>query len=106
MKPNEREEFILLTKKALGETDPDRFVQVLMERDSYTVLLLDGDPGILEETTEECLLYETLILKRLEEERSKIMGRVENLSKSRRVLGTYAPKFPFPPMPAFIDRSG
>jgi hypothetical protein len=106
MEPKERDEFILLTEKALGEADQDRFVEVLMERDSFIGLLLKNDPGMFKDKIKECLLYEGFILDRLEEERNKVIGRIDKLSKSRRTPGMYAPKFPFPPMPAFIDRKG
>ena len=106
MEPKERDEFILLTEKALGEADQGRFVEVLMERDSFIGLLLKNDPGMFRDKIKECLLFERIILDRLEAERNKVIGRIDKLSKSRKALGTYAPKFPFPPMPAFIDKEG
>jgi hypothetical protein len=106
MEPKERDEFILLTEKALGEADQDRFVEVLMERDSFIGPLLKNDPGMFKDKIKEYLLNETLILDRLETERNKVIGRIDKLSKSRRTPGMYTPKFPFQPMPAFIDRKG
>ena len=85
MEHREKEDFILLTKKALSEADPERFVEVLLERESYIGLLLKGDPETLKEKTEECLLCETVILDRLEAEKNKVIGRIDKLSKSRRV---------------------
>ncbi len=106
MEQKEKEEFILLTKKALGEADPDRFIEVLMERDPYVASLLKSDPGTSDEGTVEYLLYESLILSRLEAERSRVVEKIDKLSKNRIAQGIYTPKFPFPPMPVFLDKKG
>ena len=63
---HEREDFILLTKAALNEKDPDKFVEYLMKRDPYIGSLLKNAPEIFGDMAEECLLKETLIMERLE----------------------------------------
>lgn len=106
MEPREKEDFILLTEKALGEADQDRFVEVLMKRDPYIGFLLKNDPRVFKDKTEKCLFYETLILNRLEAERNKVIEKMDKLAKSKKAIETYTPKFPFPSMPIFFDKKG
>jgi hypothetical protein len=66
---------------------------------------MKNDVNISEEA-EECLARETKILKRLKNECTKLLNEMEELSKNRKAIKTYSPKFPFPPMPVFFDKKG
>ena len=102
----EKEEFIRLTEKALDEEDPDRFIEDLMKRDAHTGALLKNDPGSFGAETTLCLAHEQQILERLERERKKIIDEMDRLSKNKKAIRTYSPKFPFPPMPLFLNKKG
>jgi hypothetical protein len=106
MEPWEREDFILLTEKALDEADQDRFVEFLMKRESCIGHLLEKDPWVLEGKIEKCLFYETLILRRLEVERKKVIEKMDKLSKSVKAIRIYTPKFPLPPVSVLFGKEG
>jgi hypothetical protein len=102
----EREEFITLTKAALEEEDPDRFVEFLMKRDPYISSLLKNDPEMFGDMAEECLLREDLILGRLENERKETIEKMDRLSKNWKAVRKYAAQFPLMPTPSFLNKIG
>ena len=102
----EREDFITLTKAALKEEDPDKFVEYLMKRDPYIGSLLKNDPEMFGDMAEECLLRETLILGRLENERKETIEKMDRLSKNRKAVRKYAAQFPLLPTPSFLNKIG
>jgi hypothetical protein len=102
----EKEEFILLTEKALKEEEQDKFVESLMKRDSCIGNLLKNDPREFGEEMERCLFRETLILERLEKERIKVIEEIDKVSKNKKAIKKYTSKFPFPYMPVFFDKLG
>jgi hypothetical protein len=104
MDPQERENFVMLTQKALNEPDPDKFIEYLLKRDLYVGRLLKTDPQIFGGMAEEYLLRETLILERLENERKETIEKMDKLSKSRKAVKRYASKFPLLPTPAFFNK--
>jgi hypothetical protein len=104
MNLHEREDFILLTKTALNEKDPDKFVECLMKRDPYIGSLLKNTPEIFGDMAEECLLKETLILGRLEDERKETIEKMDRLSKNRKAVRRYASQFPLPPPLTFFNK--
>jgi len=106
MDPKEREEFILLTEKALREDDPDRLIECLMERDPYIRHLLKNDPHVFGDEMEECLEREMQVLERLEQERKDIIEKIDNLSKNKKAIRMYSSKFPLPSMPIFFNITG
>jgi hypothetical protein len=106
MELQEREDFITLTKVALNEEDPDKFVECLMKRDSYISSLLKNAPEMFGDMAEECLLRETLVLGRLEDERKETFEKMNRLSKNMKAVRKYAAQFPLPPTPSFLNKIG
>jgi hypothetical protein len=106
MDPHERDNFIMLTKMALGEKNPDMFVKDLMKRDPYISCLLKNVPQEFGKMAEECLHGEVLILERLEKERKETIKKIDRLSKNRKAVRTYSSKFPLPPSPVFFNKIG
>jgi hypothetical protein len=106
VEPQEREDFITLTKVALNEEDPDKFVECLMKRDPYISSLLKNAPEIFGDMAEECLLRETLVLGRLEDERKETFEKMNRLSKNMKAVRKYAAQFPLPPTPSFLNKIG
>lgn len=101
-----REEFLSLTVKALGEEDPDRFVECLLKRESYIGSLLEDGPHVFGGEIEACLQKEREILNRLEAEKKRIVQALDDLSIKKRAFRAYSPRFPLPPMPAFFKVTG
>jgi hypothetical protein len=106
MELQERENFIALTNAALNEEDSDKFVEYLMKRDLYISGLLKNDPEIFGDMAEECLLRETLILGRLENERKETFEKMDRLSKNVKAVRRYTAQFPLPPTPSFLNKIG
>jgi hypothetical protein len=106
MELQERENFITLTNAALNEEDPNKFVEYLMKRDSYISSLLKNDPKIFGDMAEECLLRETLILGRLENEKKETFEKMDRLSKNMKAVRRYAAQFPLPPTLNFLNKIG
>jgi hypothetical protein len=106
MDPRKRDNFILLTEKALSEDDPDRFIECLMKRNTYVSSLLKDDPRIFGEKKKDCLEKETQVLKRLKQEKRHIIEEIDNLLKNKKVPGGYFSKFPLPAMPVFFKVTG
>ena len=102
----EREDFIALTKVALKEEDPDKFVEYLMKRDTYIGSLLKSDPEMFGDMAKECLLREALILGRLENERKETIEKMDRLSKNWKAVRKYAAQFPLLPTPSFLNKIG
>jgi hypothetical protein len=102
----EIEKFVMLTQTALNEPDPDKFIEYLLKRDLYIGYLLKNDPQIFGGMVEEYLLRETLILKRLEDERKETVEKMDKLSKNRKAIRRYTSQFPLPPTPTFFNEIG
>jgi glutamine synthetase adenylyltransferase len=102
----ERENFITLTEAAFQEEDSDKFLECLMKRDPYITSLLKNDPEMFGDMAEECLLRETLILERLEDERRETIEKMDRLSKNMKAVRKYAAQFPLPPTPSFLNKIG
>ena len=108
MKPiddDKKKAFVDLTEKALLEDDIDKLIEYLLERNSSVEYLMKNDVDISEEA-EEYLLKETKILKKLEDERKKLLKDMDNLSRNKAATKKYSPKFPFPPLPVFFEKKG
>ncbi|MCX5806294.1 MAG: hypothetical protein NT010_09560 [Proteobacteria bacterium] len=100
------ENFEKLTKKALKEEDIDKFIDLLMQRDAYSEYIMDHNIAIIAEEAQNYLLQEEKVIQRLEDERKKLLTDMDELSKSKAVMRTYSPKFPFPPLPVFFEKKG
>ncbi len=98
----EREEFVLLSEIALSEEDQDRFVDILTRRNTAIGRLVGESPEAFADEIEECLTRENMILHRLEEERGKVIERMDTLSKKRKALRSYAAAYPLPSAPRFF----
>jgi hypothetical protein len=98
--------FVSLTRKALSEEESDRFLEDLLERDGLMRELVEKGPVLSPEEAGICLFQEGRVLARLEEERTKLLKDMEDLSINRKAVTAYVPKFPFPSMPVFFDRTG
>jgi hypothetical protein len=105
MQKDKREEFVELTEKALLEEDGDRMIELLQAREVARQHMMVNDID-LREKAKEYLSRETKILERLEDEKKKLLKEMENISRKKSAAKTYAPTFPFPPMPAFFDKKG
>ena len=55
---------------------------------------------------EEYLLRETLILRRLEDERKETIEKMDRLSKNGKAVRKYASQFPLLPTPTFFNKIG
>lgn len=102
----EKEEFLLLTEKALNEDDLDRFIDCLIQRDTFTGALLKNDPHIFEGEAQACLAREKEILRRLEQERKNIIEEIDKVAKNKRAIKKYSSRFPFPGTPRFFNKAG
>jgi hypothetical protein len=106
MDSNYIETFEKLTKKALKETDIEKFIDLLMQRDAYSEYIVNHNVAISTEEAEKFLVQEDRVIQRLEDERKKLLIDMDELSKSKTVMRTYSPKFPFPPLPVFFEKKG
>jgi hypothetical protein len=97
--------FANLTDHAMPEKDIDKFIERLLEREPYAMDLINHRVKLSEAEIQDFLSKETIILERLKEERTKLLKEMENLAKSKKASKAYSPKFPFPPMPVFFDKS-
>ena len=92
-----------LSEEALQETDVDKVIERLKEKNAFVMSLPLNESSLSVEEMERCLQTELAVLSRLEEERKKLLKQMEELSRYRKACQTYEPKFPFPPIPAFLD---
>jgi hypothetical protein len=100
------ETFEKLTKIALDETDIEKFINLLMQRDAYSEYIINHNIPISKEDAEKYLMQEGRVIQRLEDERKKLLIDMDELSKSKTVMRHYSPKFPFPPLPVFFEKKG
>ena len=98
MDPEKRGRFVALTQDALNEPDTEKFIGYLLKRDKYIKDLVRGEPEVFGGMMEEYLLRESLILKRLEDERRKVLEKMDVLSKKRKATRSYTSRFPLPPL--------
>lgn len=106
MRTDALERYIGLTEKALAEKDPEKFIEILKEREGLTATLINDRARLDEVDAKYSLLLETKVLERLEGERIELLKEMEKLGKSRRASGAYSPRFPLPSMPVFLDKNG
>ncbi|HEY3278774.1 MAG TPA: hypothetical protein VGJ94_19335 [Syntrophorhabdaceae bacterium] len=100
-----KESHVCLTEKALPEKDVSTFIERLKEREPYSMDLINHRVALEPDEALEMLHKEDEVLKRLKEERAKVLKEMEKLSKSRKGARTYGSQFPFPPMPVFFDKT-
>lgn len=98
------ERFDELTKNALIEEDEDKFINLLLERSKFSEGLVKNNVVLDKEKAATMLVQENRLSRRLEEERRITLQQMEQLSKSRKTIKAYSPKFPFPPMPVFFEK--
>jgi hypothetical protein len=98
--------FVELTVRALEEEDPDKFVEILTERAEFLGELIKSGYEMDSEDVAACLERESLIVERLERERSQLLKGMEMLWKSMQAVRAYTPKFALPSMPIFFDKKG
>lgn len=97
------EEFKDLSVRALETEKTETFVECLLKRQEISNVILGGDEPIPEEETAEHLAREREILKRLVDEKNRIIADIDEHARSMRAVKVYRTKFPFPAMPAFVD---
>jgi hypothetical protein len=97
--------FVSLTDGAMPEKDIDKFIECLLEREPYAMDLINHRIDLEEDEAKDFLAKEEEILERLKQERTKLLKEMEKLAKNRKASKAYSPQFPFPPMPAFLDKS-
>ncbi len=96
--------FASLTDRAAPEEDVDKFIERLLEREPYAMDLINHRIELEEDEIKDYLSKEEKILERLIQERTKLLHEMERFSKARKASKAYSPKFPFPPMPVFLDK--
>ncbi len=103
---NERdiERFQESTRAALDEADGDRFIECLLQREAMTAKITEFSPSLEKNIAERLYGSETLIIERLEAERSKLFKEIDVFVKSRRVARSYASTFPIPPVTPFSQK--
>jgi hypothetical protein len=97
------DEVVQLGMEALQESDLDSMIDVLEKRKGLLGNLISGDRELTEAKLQECLDTEIRLLDRLERERARLLKEMDDLSRSRKAMRKYSPKFPLPPIPAFLD---
>jgi hypothetical protein len=102
----EREEFLLLTEIAVGEEDQDRLVTILTKRNANIGRLMAEEPDAFADELKECIDLENRILRKLEDERSKIIRKMERVSRSRKAAKSYSSSYPLPFLPRFFNEKG
>ncbi|MCS7281175.1 MAG: hypothetical protein NZ583_06080 [Desulfobacterota bacterium] len=96
-------QFVRLTEDALSEPDDEAFIEIIKARDGLLESIMEKSvdfPWVKKEHVE----MEKEILRRLESIKTKVLKEMDNLSMKKRAIASYQPKFPFPPMPAFLDK--
>jgi len=68
--------------------------------------IVGKDIELEEATLKVWLEKEQEVLARLQEERKRVLRDMDGLSRRRAAVRQYSPKFPFPPMPVFLDKLG
>lgn len=96
--------FEKLTRAALGEEDGKAFIGQLLEREKISGLFA-GSPCVLDRALAGNLFEnELLVIKRLEEERTKLLIEIDLYAQGKRAIRSYSPKFPLPPPLSFFDQ--
>ena len=99
------EKFSELSDKGLGEEKSDKFIELLLEREPYAMDLINHGIKLDREKAKDFLEKETKILKRLKEEKARVLKEMDQLSKTRKADRQYRSIFPFPQVPVFVDRA-
>ncbi|OPX98260.1 MAG: hypothetical protein A4E58_00920 [Syntrophorhabdus sp. PtaB.Bin006] len=97
------EVFKELSIRALETEETETFVECLLKRQEISDAILQDKESVPEEETVEHLAREREILKRLVDEKNRIITDIEEHARSMRAVKVYKAKFPFPAMPAFVD---
>jgi hypothetical protein len=100
------EDFFRLTREALDTDSTETFFAILMEREALCSSFEQFSISLSPESITKMLFIEKKILKRLENERRKIMIDIDKLSRQMKIARVYSAQFPFPTMPAFFDQAG
>jgi hypothetical protein len=93
------------TIRALHEPDADAMIALLEGRISLLNSFMAHKSDIEPEQAGCLLRLEEEIIARLEDERSKVLKGLDELAKNLKALKVYSPKFPFPSMPVFFDKT-
>jgi len=100
------EDLKAITVKALSETDIGCFIELLFKREVLIQYIVKRNIQFRESDVVLFLELEHNVLKRLEEEKKRIIEDLAYLGESKKAINKYSPKFPFPPLPAFYDKKG
>jgi hypothetical protein len=96
------ERFQELTRAALNETDPAKFVERLLQREKMTVKIAEFSPALEKDVAERLYGNEMLVIERLEAERSQLFAEIELYARSEKAMRSYRSKFPIPPVRPFF----
>jgi hypothetical protein len=99
------EKFSELSDKGLGEEKSDKFIELLLRREPYSMDLINHRVKLDEEQAKDFLEKETRILDRLKEEKARVLKKMDQVSRTRKAAKQYRSIFPFPPIPVFFDRA-
>ena len=97
------QQFVRLTIASLDADSGEPRIKLLLERQAFVETFREAEVTVGLETAELCLRNEELVLRQLDEERRTLFAQMEELSRNIQMTKGYAPHFPFPPMPAFIN---
>lgn len=100
------ETFERLTLLALGAEEADEFIQSLLERKELLSPLVRNSSQLDPAAAERLLSMEGRVVKRLEEEKKKVLLEMEQLYRSKTAINGYAPRFPLPMAPVFFNKTG
>ncbi len=95
-----------LTARALEEKDSEEFIGLLLERKEPLAQLAGSQVQLNENTARLWLEREKAVLLRLEEERTKVLVKMEELSKGLKVAKVYNPQCPLPITSVLFDKMG
>lgn len=93
-----------LTQAALCELDKALFIERLLRREKMSARIAEFMPAIEKEAVERLYVDETLIIERLEAERSKLFVEIDAYAQSKKALRSYTAKFPIPPVKPFFNK--
>lgn len=94
-----------LSERSLTEEKPDKFIELLQEREPYSMDLINHGIKLDKEKAREFLEREMKILERLKEEKARVLKEMDQVSQTRKASRRYKSTFPLPSMPVFLDRA-
>ena len=102
---NNKQIFSDLTQKALSEEKGEAFIECLTAREPYLAEMINTRTALETEEAHELLNKEKMIFQRLQEERTRVLKAMEQLSKERKATRAYGSGFPLPTISIYFDKT-